>query len=1062
MVSKIINFPTGMTALDLAFERQVEEMTGDYVWIGKGTLTSGDIASLSSVVEWDAALADNFNLWGELAEKPGNVSSKVNRLRTRNFVIAGRRSTTVSIKLCGLSNLQKQYLESTAFNETTITAVLRTREKDRVILFNGLRWTCDWSGEVDGLFSVELSSEFVGATRSKVLVFKSIPALPQSPGPASNVSVTLLSDSGFTVGWTAGSDADTYTLEVHANSSFTDLVGSHTGITDLTDAITGLSDNTPYWVRVRSINVSGESAWASPASQPRTEPSHTAFTWIATDGNDGTGDGTYANPYATIAATTNLTLTGDKAIIYLKDGVYTTSTATYGHRVNKAYTLRKNPATGGTVVLQSSSDTVMALTPDANAMITLEGLTIDQQGTSTKGINMYGANAKQVTITNCSLINGKTIQLAAKGTVNVSGCSFQSTESLTNGAIQIANPALQCDLTVTDTSFNCNAPYAIYNLNLNNYLSNVTMTGCEITLPTASSSLAKHRAREGAFKVKDSTITLAANIQNLVYNSDVSDHSTSSIEFDNVNVVCGSYTMTNGFRIYKATSGVSTQSLTIKNSTFGATGAGVSGVLVATADFGNAASDTLNIDINNNDLYLSNTLSKIYHNGEHHVTNNYIELTGNAPSIIETNYTGTAEITCDIEFNDNEIDCKTYYIAGYTSPSRGGAILLFNTDAASVINSEIARNTFTCLKTNPLWGFATINNNINCDINHNVIDMRNVDTYAVLGYSIKVINVNTTAAAAESIKADYNTIYFGGNSGGCIFLGTDETTETDSNCDSVSVTGNLVYGHRAWVNDNSRDVSVVGPCHAIFVGYYDLVAIMHNSVYGSGYGIIYEHNNVTTVNAASAVQYNVIIDCQSGISAHGITTARVLNNTIINRIALSGFNVITTGWNSQGIAWEEGVSTPLGCLIKDNVIYVASANNYHVFDTKTHSVLNSGDIDYNTVFSNQAATQFARHNGTPYTLAAWQAAGQDTNSQIAIATLIAFLLADVADMKDINPRPQTSGSSNVIEKGVPAGLGANFKTGMDASNEDIPPMLGVEGETSEQSAVSAWNNGAYI
>ena len=220
-------------------------------------------------------------------------------------------------------------------------------------------------------------------------------------------------------------------------------------------------------------------------------------------------------------------------------------------------------------------------------------------------------------------------------------------------ALPGANPALQCDLTVTDTSFNCNAPYAIYNLNLNNYLSNVTMTGCEITLPTASSSLANHRAREGAFKVKDSTITLAANIQNLVYNSDVSDHSTSSIEFDNVNVVCGSYTMTNGFRIYKATSGVSTQSLTIKNSTFGATGAGVSGVLVATADFGNAASDTLNIDINNNDLYLSNTLSNIYHNGEHHVTNNLYRTNGQRSVNHRKPTIPAYEITCDIEFNDN-------------------------------------------------------------------------------------------------------------------------------------------------------------------------------------------------------------------------------------------------------------------------------------------------------------------------------------------------------------------------------------------------------------------------
>ena len=135
------------------------------------------------------------------------------------------------------------------------------------------------------------------------------------------------------------------------------------------------------------------------------------YTWIATDGSDATGDGTYANPYATIAATTALTLTGDKAIIYLRTG-YIQPPATYGYRVNKAY-FAKESATAGTVVLRSSSDTVMALTPDTNAMITLEGLTMGQR-TST-GITMSGANARQVTITDFRFYQRKTLQLSAKG-----------------------------------------------------------------------------------------------------------------------------------------------------------------------------------------------------------------------------------------------------------------------------------------------------------------------------------------------------------------------------------------------------------------------------------------------------------------------------------------------------------------------------------------------------------------------------------------------------------------------------------------------------------------------
>jgi hypothetical protein len=44
------------------------------------------------------------------------------------------------------------------------------------VIFNGLRWTVDWSGEADGLFSVVISTEFSGITNGKIFVLKDIPA----------------------------------------------------------------------------------------------------------------------------------------------------------------------------------------------------------------------------------------------------------------------------------------------------------------------------------------------------------------------------------------------------------------------------------------------------------------------------------------------------------------------------------------------------------------------------------------------------------------------------------------------------------------------------------------------------------------------------------------------------------------------------------------------------------------------------------------------------------------------------------------------------------------------
>ena len=92
---------------------------------------------------------NSFDLLGELAEKARKADSKITKLKTRNYTLPGKRTSTVELTIVGLSNQQKNYLESSAFMGKNITIVAASKSLDRVVIFNGLRWTVDWSGEAD-------------------------------------------------------------------------------------------------------------------------------------------------------------------------------------------------------------------------------------------------------------------------------------------------------------------------------------------------------------------------------------------------------------------------------------------------------------------------------------------------------------------------------------------------------------------------------------------------------------------------------------------------------------------------------------------------------------------------------------------------------------------------------------------------------------------------------------------------------------------------------------------------------------------------------------------------
>ncbi|OPZ48744.1 MAG: hypothetical protein BWY95_00580 [Bacteroidetes bacterium ADurb.BinA104] len=169
-------YPTPMNESDMLFNALVDVFIADDVYFGFGSYSDSEVASInntqSSIKD---ELSNSFDLLGELAEKPGKADSKITKLKTRNYTLPGKRTSTVELTISGLSNRQKNYLESSAFMGKNVTIVACSKSYDRVVIFNGLRWTVDWSGEADGLFNVVVSTEFAGNTAEKVFVFKDIP-----------------------------------------------------------------------------------------------------------------------------------------------------------------------------------------------------------------------------------------------------------------------------------------------------------------------------------------------------------------------------------------------------------------------------------------------------------------------------------------------------------------------------------------------------------------------------------------------------------------------------------------------------------------------------------------------------------------------------------------------------------------------------------------------------------------------------------------------------------------------------------------------------------------------
>ena len=198
-----IEKPVGKTLEGwLRFETLEAVVAGDRAYVTGGDTEDWDgldyFNTHDFMLEFLTALEDTEAIMslGELAEMPSKTESKITKLKTRNYQIPGKRTTTVELTLNGISEKQRDWFESRLFAGEVMSIFLLPNElfmhdidddedwkfESGLVVFSGLRWTADWEGETDGLWKVVLSTEFSGNTRDSIVVRKLKRAIIDVPG----------------------------------------------------------------------------------------------------------------------------------------------------------------------------------------------------------------------------------------------------------------------------------------------------------------------------------------------------------------------------------------------------------------------------------------------------------------------------------------------------------------------------------------------------------------------------------------------------------------------------------------------------------------------------------------------------------------------------------------------------------------------------------------------------------------------------------------------------------------------------------------------------------------
>lgn len=80
--------------------------------------------------------------------------------------------------------------------------------------------------------------------------------------PPTALNATAITTNNFTANWTAAIGANSYTIDISTNRSFSSFVSGYNGlaVSGNNKSVTGLSPNTKYFYRLKSINASGASS----------------------------------------------------------------------------------------------------------------------------------------------------------------------------------------------------------------------------------------------------------------------------------------------------------------------------------------------------------------------------------------------------------------------------------------------------------------------------------------------------------------------------------------------------------------------------------------------------------------------------------------------------------------------------------------------------------------------------------------------------------------------------------------------------------------------------------
>lgn len=173
------NVPTTGTMEEVgSFNEQLMSFAGGKVYIGKGSYADRATfaAAFANLSAKEAELSASFDELSDLADAPGKIGSSTEPLKSRHYIVDGKRTNTAELNLAGMSEARKAFIERD-INKNEQTIILVDDDKpDKIMCLNGLRWSGSWEGELDKVFNAKINTEFSGSTVNKIWFMEDIPA----------------------------------------------------------------------------------------------------------------------------------------------------------------------------------------------------------------------------------------------------------------------------------------------------------------------------------------------------------------------------------------------------------------------------------------------------------------------------------------------------------------------------------------------------------------------------------------------------------------------------------------------------------------------------------------------------------------------------------------------------------------------------------------------------------------------------------------------------------------------------------------------------------------------